>query len=605
MCQHTGGILAESRFAWRHMKQKLHFSAQPRAAVMEFFWPSLDPEDRVSTARRRFVVSVSLVATAGNLADSLFAFPELHALSPLYANWAIWSSAFYLVPAYMIWRSGKTDPAIWILTAFAFFAINLQAVSSVGNLWGVALYLVCIPPLAMLLFGTRYGVVMVALAVINILVLGAITVPGWMSVSLANIMLMTGTGSFLFMREVEKTTEHLDRLRQDAQAANRAKSFFLANVSHEIRTPLNGIIGAIQLLEEHVGSDEARVLLKTADRSGQTLLRIVNDILDFSRIAERGVELEMRSFPREDLVTNVLSAMHALAQAKNIALIVTFDDDVPPYLVGDQVRLQQIVSNFVSNAVKFSDHGTVEIHVSRARSMARDRPMVRVSVRDEGIGMTHETAARVFNQFEQAENSTARIYGGTGLGLSIARKLATLHGGETGVYSQVGHGSTFWFTFPLVEGARPAEEIEVSADAVGDCYAHARVLVVEDNKTNQFIARKFLAKLGIEAALAADGVEAVEAAGREPFDLIFMDIQMPRKSGIDATREIRAGDLNRDTPIVALSANVMADQKASYLEAGMNGCIEKPCKLEDIRESLQRYVCAPRASSAAAPAAGA
>ena len=570
-----------------------------RAAFAEFIWPSVDPEDRLGSARRRFVVAISLLAALGNIVDGMITYRELYALSPLRAEWAVWSTLFYIIPAYMVWRSGKTDAAIWALTAFAFFAIDIQAASPIGNLWGVSLYLVSIPPLAMLLFGTRYGVLMVILSVINILVLGTMTVPGWMAISLANIMVMTGAGTYLFMREIEKTTTHLEKLRLDAQAANRAKSFFLANVSHEIRTPLNGIIGAIQLLEEHTTSEEETVLLKTAEGSGQTLLRIVNDILDFSRITEHGLELEMQSFPREDLVDNVFSGMHAQAEAKGITLVAGFDDDVPRYLVGDPVRLQQIVSNFVSNAIKFSDHGTVEVHVSRARGKIRDRPMVRVTVRDEGIGMTHETATRVFEQFEQAENSTARIYGGTGLGLSIARQLATLHGGETGVFSQLNRGSTFWFTFPLVEGARPAGAAEPTAAETRDCYAHARVLVVEDNKTNQFITRKFLAKLGIDPVLAADGVEAVAAAARERFDLIFMDIQMPRKSGIEATQEIRASGPNRDTPIVALSANVMADQKASYLQAGMNGCIEKPCKFNDITQSLQRYACAaPRGAAA-------
>lgn len=562
------------------------------AALAEFVWPSVDPEDRLGSARRRFVVAVSLLAALGNFTDGIISYTELYALSPLRALWAVWSTLFYFVPAFLVWYSHKTTAAVWFLATFAFLAIDFQAMSPIGNLWGVSLYLVTIPPLAMLLFGTRYGVVMSLLAVASILVLGRITVPFWISISLANIMVLTGAGTFLFMREIEKTTTHLEKLRLDAQAANRAKSFFLANVSHEIRTPLNGIIGAIQLLEEHITRPEDKVLLKTAESSGQTLLRIVNDVLDFSRITEHGLELEMQSFRREDLCDNVFSAMQTQAEAKGITLAASIDDDVPPYLVGDQMRLQQIVANFVSNAIKFSDGGTVEVHVSRARDKGgadRDRPMVRVSVRDEGIGMTHETASRIFEQFEQAENSTARLYGGTGLGLSIARQLATLHGGETGVFSQLNHGSTFWFTFPLVEGAPPTEEIRLTDASLSEGFSHARVLVVEDNKTNQFITRKFLAKLGIEPVLAGDGVEAVAAAMRERFDLIFMDIQMPRKSGIEATKDIRAHGPNRDTPIVALSANVMADQKASYLEAGMNGYIGKPCKLEDIARSLKRF----------------
>lgn len=574
------------------MNRKQSFFSRLRAEFAEFVWPSVDPGDRLGTARRRFVVAVSLLAAVGNLLDGLYSYSDLHTLSPLRADWSVWSTVFYVLPAIVVWRTRETVLAVWMLVVFSFYAIDFQAVSDIGNLWGVALYLVTIPPLAMLLIGTRFGVLIMLLSLANVLILGAMDfVPSWVAVSLANIMFITGLGAYIFMREIESATRHLEMLRQDAQAANRAKSFFLANVSHEIRTPLNGIIGAIQLLEEHATSDEERVLLRTADSSGQTLLRIVNDIQDFSRITEHGVELETRDFAREDLINDVLPAMHTQAEAKGIVFSVTFDDDVPPYLKGDPIRLQQIVSNFVSNAVKFSNRGTVHIHMSRIQDQVRNQAMVRVAVRDEGIGMTHETASRVFEKFEQAENSTARLYGGTGLGLSIARHLARLQGGETGVFSQLNHGSTFWFTFPLVEGERPAAVAEPTQEAVGACFRTARILVVEDNKTNQFITRKFLAKLGIDPVLAADGVEAVAAAQREPFDLIFMDIQMPRKSGIDATLEIRASGPNRDTPIVALSANVMADQKASYLAAGMNGCIEKPCKFEDIVQTLKHYAC--------------
>lgn len=564
--------------------------------LIEFIWPSVDPEDRLGTARRRFVAWFSLLAACANLIDTVTAYETMHTLSPRRAEWSLWSSLLFLFPPLLVARGGKTTAAMWFLIGLVLFTVNLQALAPQGTLWGAALYLSALPPLVTLLFGTRMGLLLCVISVVDVIVLGTLTVPGWIALILANVMAVSSAGTYLFMREIEKTTEYLENLRQEAQAANRAKSFFLANVSHEIRTPLNGIIGAVQLLTDHAQSQEQRELLRAADKSGQALLRIVNDILDFSRITEHGLTLEKQVFRREDLVANVFSALSSLAEEKGITLTASFAEDVPRYLVGDPGRLAQIVMNYVGNAVKFSDHGTVEVRVTRMPGT----DMLRVAVRDEGIGLTHEAARRIFNQFEQAENSTARLYGGTGLGLSIARHLAELHGGETGVHSELGKGSTFWFTFPLIEGERPVEQIEIPDDPAAERFDHARVLLVEDNKTNQFIARKFLARLGVNPVVAGDGVAAVVAATREEFDLIFMDIQMPRKSGIDATREIRAGaGPNRHTPIVALSANVMADQKESYISAGMDGCIEKPCKFADLAQSLKRFVPEPAEHAAA------
>jgi len=569
--------------------------------LAEIAWPAVDPDDRLTTARRRLVSSFSLVIVCATIVNGLSSFDEIYTVSPARAHWTIWTALVYLVPPVLLWRTGRVEPAAWCLIGYVFFALNFQSLSPNTHLWGTALYFFTLPPMAILLLGTRIGLLLSVVAVVDVVVLATLTVPGWIGVILANAMGATTAGMYIFMSEIEKTTEHLEKLRQDAQAANRAKSFFLANVSHEIRTPLNGVMGAVQLLSEQAVTQDQKDLLRTADASGQTLLRIVNDILDFSRITEHGITLEKTTFRREDLVTNVFSALAAEAEKKGIALTHCFGADVPRHLVGDPERLSQIVMNYVGNALKFSDRGTVEARILRERDPAGDGDMVRVEVRDEGIGLSEEAARRVFEQFEQAENSTARLYGGTGLGLSIARNLAELHGGTTGVESAPGAGSTFWFTFPLIEGSPPTEEVEVAAEVADEAprFDHARVLVVEDNRTNQFIARKFLAKLGVDPMLASDGVEAVNAAAGERFDLIFMDIQMPRKSGIEATREIRAGGPNRTTPIVALSANVMADQKACYLEAGMNGCIAKPCKFADIERHLARHVGPPGEGAAA------
>ena len=565
-------------------------------SLREFAWPAVDPDDRLTSARRRILTSLSSIAAVAGVIEGLTWFDGTHGLSPTRAYWTLWSAFAFLIPPTILWWTGRLRVASVVLVSYFLFVIGIQMLSPTGVSWAMVLKLFVVPPIAISLLGTRNGAVLSVIVVASLIALTYGTIPRPVGVILINVTAATTIGILIFVSEIEKTTQHLDKLRREAQAADRAKSFFLANVSHEIRTPLNGVIGAVELLEEQAITQEQMDLLRTAETSGRALLHIVNDILDFSRIVEHGIRLEKIPFRREDLVANVFAALAAPAEQKGITLACTFAENVPPYLVGDPTRLSQIVMNYVGNAVKFSDGGTVEVRVSR--EIAPDTPpkegaardMIRVEVRDEGIGLTEEAAARVFETFEQAENATARNYGGTGLGLSIARNLAELHGGATGVRSTLGKGSTFWFTFPLVAGARPAERVGMAPAPTPKRIDHARVMVVEDNKTNRFIIRKFLARLGIDPEIAVDGIEAVEAAARRRFDLIFMDIQMPRKSGIEATRDIRKGGLNKDTPIVALSANVMPDQKAAYIAAGMNDCIGKPFKLTDLTLCLDRFV---------------
>lgn len=557
--------------------------------LIEFAWPAIDPDDRLTTARRRIVSSFSLLAVIVSVIEGLVWFDEMYGLSPARAHWTFWNSFVYLVPPFVLWHSGRVQFASSLLVAYFVLSLGIQILSPVGEVWAMALYFFVIPPISMLLLGTRIGVVLSCLAVVSVILLTNGTVPKPVGTILVNVTTVTAIGMLIFISEAENTTQYLDNLRREAQSANQAKSFFLANVSHEIRTPLNGILGAVQLLHEQAETREQKELLLLAEKSGESLLRMVNDILDFSKITQRGLQLEKIAFRKEDLVDNVFSALSSTAEQKGITLSSHFGEGIPDYMIGDPVRLSQIVMNFVSNAVKFSDQGTVEVRFDRLE----DANMVKVRVIDRGIGMTAEAAARVFDAFEQAENSTARHYGGTGLGLSIARQLAELHGGEIGVDSAQGAGSTFWFTFPLIEAEAPPEQQEPDPPPPRQHqqYHNARVLLVEDNKTNQFIARKFLLRLGVDPVIANDGCEAVEIAQQQPFDLIFMDIQMPKKTGIEATQEIRAdAGPNRSTPILALSANAMADQKAAYLQAGMNDCLEKPCKFDTMARSLARYI---------------
>ncbi|MBS0347912.1 MAG: bacteriohemerythrin [Proteobacteria bacterium] len=368
--------------------------------------------------------------------------------------------------------------------------------------------------------------------------------------------------------------------REAAVAANRAKSSFIANMSHEIRTPLNAINGMVYLLRrDGVDARQAERLGKIEDAS-QHLLEIINAVLDLSKIEADKLELADQPIDLHTLLHSAAAMVQERAHAKQLQLSVSLSPDPAPALRGDATRLQQALLNYLANAVKFTDAGS--IHVScRVVDDSPDAALVRFEVRDSGIGIAADVLARLFSAFEQADNSTTRQYGGTGLGLAITRKLAGLMGGEAGADSVPGQGSTFWFTARLKHDRQAVAAIDTptdedAAEQLRQHYGQRRVLLVEDEPTNQEVARLFLEEADLVVDVANDGLEAVERASASPYDLILMDMQMPRLDGLDATRQIRRLAQHRLTPIVAMTANAFAEDRARCLEAGMNDFIPKP-----------------------------
>jgi PAS domain S-box-containing protein len=360
----------------------------------------------------------------------------------------------------------------------------------------------------------------------------------------------------------------LSEARDAALAAAEAKTQFLANMSHEIRTPMNGVLGVLHLLQADVLTPGARTLVNEALASGATLAQVLNDIIDFSKI--EGGRLDMAPQPTEIAreVEVVIGMLRPDAEGHGLSLTLDCAPDVG-WGDLDPVRLRQIAFNLVGNAVKFTRRGGVAVRVTAAGAGAARR--IRLEVEDTGVGVPPEAQAHLFDGFQQADGSNTRQFGGAGLGLAITRALAERMGGGIGFTSRVGVGSTFWVDLqaPACRAAR-AKPGERWLEGL-------RVLVVEDNPTNRLIATRMLAELGAQAVTAENGAEGVERACAEPFDLIFMDIQMPVMDGIAATREIRAlsGPAGR-TPILAVTANVLPRQVEAYLQAGMDGCVAKP-----------------------------
>jgi PAS domain S-box-containing protein len=373
----------------------------------------------------------------------------------------------------------------------------------------------------------------------------------------------------------------------DAKAANQAKSDFLATMSHEIRTPLNGVLGMAQVMALDALTQEQRTRLDVIRSSGQTLLTILNDILDLSKIEAGKLELEAVDFDLVRVIAEASEAFGAIAEAKGLALALETEAASGVYR-GDPTRIRQLVANLVSNALKFTAAGGVQVHATR---LGRE---VHILVSDTGAGITEEIVGQLFEKFVQADSSTTRQFGGTGLGLAICRELVSLMGGTISVTSRVGEGSTFAVALPLlrlhdVSPVSLAEQTKTQS-ATQAPESVLRVLVVEDNQVNQIVLKALLLQIGVEPMIVENGVDAVNAWAANHWDLILMDIQMPLMDGPTATRIIRERECAeglRRTPIIALTANAMSHQVKEYAAAGMDAFVAKPIEVDRLFAAIE------------------
>jgi PAS domain S-box-containing protein len=393
-------------------------------------------------------------------------------------------------------------------------------------------------------------------------------------------------GAMQDITERKRSEREIIRARDDAEAANRAKSEFLATISHEIRTPLNGVLGMAQSMAADNLTDVQRGRLKILRRSGEMLLALLNDVLDLAKIEAGKLEVEESEFDLEHLVRGVVAGHTALASKKGVSVGLQIADAARACFLGDATRVRQILHNLLSNAVKFTTSGLVSVRVDYTAET------LWLEVRDTGIGMTTETLATLFDKFVQADPSTTRRFGGTGLGLAICRELAEMLGGAIAVESEPGVGSAFTVRLPLkwVSEPRQIASRKPPSPAPGADLRTLRVLAAEDNEINQIVLKTLLAQVGVHPVVVNDGRQAVEAWEAGEWDIVLMDVHMPEMDGVSAVRLIRereAASGRRRTPILALTANAMTHQHAQYTAAGMDGLVPKPIEAQRLYDALE------------------
>jgi|GEM_PF-5514229 len=586
-----------------------------RSALSCFFWPPVIDGDYLDAARKRCLLVISLAAALVGFASGLRNFDNSFSLYPLQTVITILAPLVFLICPVLLARTNSVRGVAWFFMVYSYLGFITVALLAGGMFSRTVFFMLPWAVMATLFLGWKEGVggaIVVFCTYLALHYLRADILPSvyeinadmissWLLVALSLTLVMLTAGAAIFQREMERAAVKLSEARIEAVAASRAKSEFLAKMSHEIRTPMNGVIGLAEALENTELTDKQRLFAETISSSGESLLAIINDILDLSKVEAGRLCLENKPFELKSFVEQISMLFKSHANQNKLALLVDFDEHLPRHVIGDTGRIRQILINLIGNALKFTKEGHIKIKVSG--SATGSTADLAFAIEDTGIGIPADKLDAIFAMFEQVEGSTTRRFDGAGLGLTISLQLAQEMGGDITVQSAHGKGSTFTFKvkLPVAQtatgetsdalsiAARPEKEPEERADLHHD---RIRVLAAEDNEVNRLVLKSMIDGGKYHVTFAVNGLEAFNTYKSGQFDVVLMDISMPEMDGHKATREIRKYEDETGatrTPIICVTAHAFATQREKSLEIGMDDYLPKPVTSAQISAMLSKW----------------
>lgn len=581
---------------------------------LDFFWPPLKNGDHLEAARKRCLIAICMLGSIAGLYSGTRNLWESLEIYPTQTLIAIIAPLVFLTCPFMVHFIKNTRAIAYFFLTIIFISMLAVPLMAGGMFSYATMFMLPWAVMCTLFLGWKHGVIAAILVVCayfflhlnreaiapSIIEVSTETISLWLLIGLTVSLTILVGGTSIFQREMDQATKGLAAARAEAEAANLAKSEFLANMSHEIRTPMNGIIGLTEMMKETQLDEKQQTFVEAIAASSETLLAIINDILDLSKIEAGHLEVTSQPFSLQALIDQIHTLFVHRAASKGLDFNIIARIQPTLSLLGDNAKISQILTNLIGNALKFTETGGVTLEI---KAPCDDKEICHLifSVRDTGIGVPDEKLNSIFNKFEQADTATTRRFGGTGLGLSISQHLAHAMGGEISATSQLNVGSTFAFSISLPvlpdhvvnpSNVESKSEPPIRPRKQPVKSAKIRLLAAEDNEVNRLVLQSMVDTDSYDITFAVNGVEAVNLYQASPFDIVLMDISMPEMDGYEAAEAIRRHECQNElnqAPIICLTAHALKGQKDKCLKHGMNDYLAKPVRKESLNAKLEKW----------------